>query len=173
MKFDRYMGRHYDVQVLDHFTVSAQLSSQRAAERVESLALDIFSNPLPVALRLIEQLVPVSCQQDFYEAAMLIESGQTDEAIQSLRNRASFLASLAFDARVWRAAHQHERFSSRTERRHGVDATLTDLRWWSRAPKQQLDSDELNLPVPHHFLPCLLSPNAPNAAAASIMRNAA
>lgn len=173
MKFDRYMGRHYDVQVLDHFTVSAQLSRQRAADHVESLALDIFSNPFPVALQLIEQRVPVPDRQDFYEAAMLIESGHPDEAIQDLRSRASFLALLAFDARVWRASHQHERFSSRTERRHGVTPTLLELPWWSRDTKQPRVSDELKLPTPHHFLPCLLSPNAPNAAAASIMRNAA
>ena len=168
MKFDRYMGRHYDVQVLDHFTVSAQLSSNAAADAVESLALDIFSNPLPEALQLIEQL-PESYRQDFYEAAFLIESGCADEAIQALRNRASFLASLAFDARVWSCTYQSLLFRNTMQKNDAKDDTskLTQL-----IIRHSLD-DLQQQPAEIYLLPCLLSPNAPNAAAASIMRNAA
>jgi len=171
MKFNRYMGRHYDVQVLDHFTVLLELARERAAERWESLALDIFSNPLPVALQLIEQFVPVDERHDFYEAAMLIESGHPDEAIQSLRSSASFRASLAFDARVWRSKHQHRLLyvKSTIQKNDAKDdgtklARIIILRSQDESP--QLDASL-------YLVPCLLSPNAPNASAASIMRNAA
>jgi len=171
MKFDRYMGRHYDVQVLDHLTVSAQLSSQRAAERVESLALDIFSNPLPVALQLIKQVVPVSERQDFYEAAMLIESGHADEAIQSLRSSASFRASLAFDARVWWSKHQHRLLCVKsTIQKNDAKDDCTKL---ARIIILRSQEDSPQLDASLYLVPCLLSPNAPNASAASIMRNAA
>jgi len=170
MKFDRYMGRHYDVQVLDHFTVLLELAKERAAERWESLALDIFSNPLPVALQLIQQLVPVDNRDDFYEAAMLIESGHPDEAIQSLRSRASFLASLAFDTRVWRCKYQYQLLAVKSAALRNLaknDCTKVRI----IILRSQDDSPQLDASL--YLVPCLLSPNAPNAAAASIMRNAA
>lgn len=170
MKFDRYMGRHYDVQVLDHFTVSAQLSRQRAADRVESLALDIFSNPFPVALQLIEQRVPVPDRQDFYEAAMLIESGHPDEAIQDLRSRASFLALLAFDARVWRCKYQHRLLTIKSAAlRNLAKKDRTKVRTSIRRAQDDSQQFETSL----NLVSCLLSPNAPNAAAASILRQVA
>ena len=171
MKFDRYMGRHYDVQVLDHFTVSASLSSERAPERVGSLALVIFSNSLPVALQLIEQLVPVADRQDFREAATLFYYGHADEAIQSLRSCASFRASLAFDARVWRSKYQHRLlYMKSTIQKNDTKDDCTKL---ARIVILRSQDDFPQRDASLYLVPCLLSPNAPNVAAASIMRNAA
>ena len=165
------MGRHYDVQVLDHFTVSAQLSSERAAERMESLAVVIFSNPLPVALQLIEQLVSVADREDLYDAEGLFYSGHADEAIQSLRSGASFRASLAFDARVWRSKHQHRLlYVKSTIQKNDAKDDCTKL---ARIIILRSQDDFPQRDASLYLVPCLLSPNAPNAAAASIMRNAA
>ena len=170
MKFDRYMGRHYDVQVLDHFTVLLERARERAADAVESLALDIFSNPLPVALQLIEQLVPVDYRNDFYDVEGLFYSGHADEAIQSLRSGADFRASLAFDTRVWRCKYQYQLLAVKSAAlRNDAKNDCTKVR--IIILRSQDDLSERSTPL--YLVPCLLSPNAPNAAAASILRNAA